>query len=358
MVEISPFSPWKLLYWKDRVEQVLSGRIPAPVFVSIDPTNICNQNCLWCFVMDYRKANALSLSRRTMFRLIDDLKGRVPAIGYTGGGDPLMNPYTIEVINYCADKIAQVLTTNGTGWENPSEVKIVANNCKVIRVSVDAATKKTYVKVRGSNLFEKALKFIEGVSQEKSSKTEVSVSFMLSPYNYKETLQATKLFKSLGVDRVVFKLVQSDLRDVTAKRVGFSTSNFLKEESNTIKSLIQEAKREETKNFQIYFRHPGEFENMSVEHQKNLYHKCHLTPVANAGVAADGNVHLCCDRRGDLILGNIENTSFWDIWGNAYHKKLINSIKLSECPARCKLTEMNMIVERAFVNDEMMWGLL
>ena len=308
--------------------------------------------------MDYRKANPVSLTRKTMFRLIDDFRGRVPSISYSGGGDPLMNPATVDVIEHCGSWLAQVLITNGTGWKTLWDVKRLASNCRVIRISMDAATKKTYAKVRGSKLYDKALSFIEHAVQWRSPKTEISASFMLSPFNYKETVKATKLFKSMGVNRVTLKLVHSDFHDVTTKRVGFSTPDFLKKKGDTIKELIREAMCEQTKDFHVHFRHPGEFEQMSVTHQKDLYRRCYLTPLINAGIAADGNLYICCDRRGELIIGNIEKNGFWDLWGSPRHKQLIDSIKLVDCPGRCRPTEMNIIVERAFINEEMMWGLL
>ena len=269
-----------------------------------------------------------------------------------------MNPATVDVIEYCGRRMDQVLTTNGTGWKDLWDVKRMASNCRVIRISMDAATKKTYAKVRGSSLFEKAISFIDHAVQWRSPRTEISASFMLSPYNYKETLKATKLFKSMGVNRVVFKFVHSDLHDATAGRVGFSTAEFLKNKGGAINALIEDAKREQTKDFQLHFRHPGEFEKLNIEHQKNLYHQCYLTPLANTDIAADGNVYMCCDRRGEFVLGNIKRRNFWDVWYSQRHADMLREIDMAGCPARCRLTEMNVIVERAFINDEMMWGLL
>jgi len=45
----NPFNSYKLLAHVDRWKGIKRGRaIPPPVLVTVDPTNLCNLNCVWC----------------------------------------------------------------------------------------------------------------------------------------------------------------------------------------------------------------------------------------------------------------------------------------------------------------------
>lgn len=45
----NPFNSYKLLVHVERWRQIKRGRpIPPPVLITVDPTNICNFNCVWC----------------------------------------------------------------------------------------------------------------------------------------------------------------------------------------------------------------------------------------------------------------------------------------------------------------------
>jgi MoaA/NifB/PqqE/SkfB family radical SAM enzyme len=269
-----------------------------------------------------------------------------------------MNDGIVDILMHGADDFKQILTTNGTGFGTISDIDTITECCKVIRVSVDAATRKTYKRIRGVDTFERAVAFIERVYSVKNARTELSVSFMLSPFNYREAVKATRLFKNMGVDGIVFKFVHSEMGNSTAQRAGFSTAQFLKEKRAEIETILARVKREETDDFKVRFRHPAEFADMKLAHQKDLYRMCRIVSLANPVVLANGDLQLCCDRRGDMTLGNLISNGFWDVWHDPLHAQFLKSIWLPECPARCKLTEMNQIVEAGFLDGKMMWELV
>jgi len=67
---------------------------------------------------------------------------------------------------------------------------------------------------------------------------------------------------------------------------------------------------------------------------------------------------LCCDRRGDLILGNIKQQKFFGMWGSERHKRMMRDIVVAKCPTRCRATDMNRIVEVGFIKEELDWTML
>ena len=91
---------------------------------------------------------------------------------------------------------------------------------------------------------------------------------------------------------------------------------------------------------------------------ERAYNKCRATPLLGL-FGADGNIHLCCDRRGHkgMILGSYNGKKrpiyyIKKLWGSEEHRELIKNIKLSECP-RCRYTKYNEIIENVFIKDNM-----
>jgi MoaA/NifB/PqqE/SkfB family radical SAM enzyme len=355
MTDISPFNPWKILYHRDSIDMLIEADMPDPVCMSIDPTNICNQNCIWCFVSKYRKANPVSLSKEVLYDFIDEIRGRVKAITYSGGGDPLMNPATIDVIKYAGLDFEQGLTTNGTPPVDAHGLDIISYYCDFIRVSIDAVTGKTYFRLHKSNLFWTAIRFVNEMVKRKRKHMEVNVSFMICPTNLNEVIPAVELFREMGINKLIFKFVYSDYPGI---HPGFSTKDFITKNKAKINTIIDRAKSMENKEFKVLFRHPQVFDKMKLVHQSKLYKKCWVAPLNQAGLAADGNIHLCCDRRGELILGNIKKQRFFDMWGSNKHFQMMHDIKLAKCPTRCRITDMNQIVEAGFIDDTLDWDML
>lgn len=358
MVELSVFNPLKILYWKSEIESILRGEMPPPVLVTIDPSNRCNSNCKWCFVHDYRQASAVDLDRRVFERVMNQLGRRdgVKAIAFCGGGEPLMNPYTLSNIKLGGQLGVQLgLITNGTVFHNvDAETKIIADNCSYVRVSVDAAIRKTYQHLHGVDLFNNAVMFIKGLVKNRiKGRCAVNVSFMICPDNLGQVLDAAHLFKGYGVDSIIFKFVYSTYQGISP---GFDTNAFLTEKQRAISNAIRKVKALETKDFNVSFRHPGTFGEREIVHQSKLFSRCFAQPLGLAGIAANGDVYSCCDRRGEMIMGNVNIQDFWKIWYSREHEAIFNTVDVQECPYRCKATEMNQIIEFGFLKKGFDWN--
>jgi len=69
MKEISPFNKLKIISHAEKIEQLLEGKIPSPVRVVLEPTNLCNHNCFFCCYSSFRNKNDVYLSREKLFEL-------------------------------------------------------------------------------------------------------------------------------------------------------------------------------------------------------------------------------------------------------------------------------------------------
>jgi MoaA/NifB/PqqE/SkfB family radical SAM enzyme len=94
-----------------------------------------------------------------VFKKIADECGKYHSvIRLTGGGEPLLHPQMIELIEYAKDKGAKIgLITNGSLLTPHTVHRLLDCEVDAIEISADAADKSTYSKVRVGLDFDKLL---------------------------------------------------------------------------------------------------------------------------------------------------------------------------------------------------------
>lgn len=111
----TPFAPQlKLLHQPERLNAFLSGDWRAsPALVEISPTNMCPAKCSWCFYAGGHTRDHFPWP--DLAGVIEDLDSMgVPAISWTGGGDPAVYPWidsATQLAHACG--IKQGMFTNG-----------------------------------------------------------------------------------------------------------------------------------------------------------------------------------------------------------------------------------------------------
>src|SRR5215467_2043118 len=96
-MELTPFSPLKLLRHADKVEAMLAGEMIYPVSVELDLSLTCNHSCPFCSFgteesQGYRQKNWVQFPTPRLLTLIDELaEVGVKSITFTGGGEPLIH---------------------------------------------------------------------------------------------------------------------------------------------------------------------------------------------------------------------------------------------------------------------------
>jgi len=358
-IDISPFNPMKILYHRDKIEEILNGNIPLPVFLTIDPSNRCQHKCFFCFTDTYKKINWVDLKPLVFHQIISDfIKIGVKALAYCGGGEPLMNNEIFNVMKQVKEaNIEQGLITNG-GLLTNKKCNIILDTCKFIRISIDAYTDTVHRQMHGSKDFHNIIEQIEYMVENKGKKKlpEINVSYMLCPMNFKSIVPAVIFYKALGIDSLIFKYIYTTYNGIQA---GYNSDDFIKDNYKEICHLFEKVESYQDSEFKINYRHPWTFITDTISHLSKLYNRCRVQSLAMAGIAATGDLYLCCDRRGETILGNIpKDGSFLDLWGSEKHERIFNNINLNECPQRCKATEHNIIIEKGFIENKFDWNMI
>ncbi|MCP4679325.1 MAG: radical SAM protein [Deltaproteobacteria bacterium] len=377
----NPFNSYKLLAHVAQWKQIKRGKpIPAPVLITVDPTNVCNFNCEWCNAAYVRQKRKTSLSKEILLRIADFLprwgegndvwEPGVKAICVAGGGEPLLNSATAPFIDRVIHNGVEVgMVTNGSRIINNIDS---LSKCTWIGVSVDAATPETLNKLKGippgKDYFKRIITGISRLADYavrhnnrlgfKHSAYGLSYKYLLYRDNIAEIYEAARLAKEIGCKNIHFRPASTTWDNIgTEKEISFTAR-----EVTCFNEQMSRALELNDDNFNVYgvtHKFNSQFE------RSNCFEKCHsifmtaliMPPVSKEAPNDSFSFGLCCDRRGDdklELLQNVEDEELINkFWGHEEHWKIHDSIAVQrECP-RCTYQPHNQIYEQVILNDSM-----
>ncbi len=360
--QFNPFNSMKILKWWYHLEGCAKEEYRTPVCASIDPTNKCNFDCVFCNSYGVVDNGSEKMPEDHMLKIADFLgswgkdtkEGHVKAVYVTGGGEPLMNKGTMSLVERLKENsIESAIITNGVFLTDES-IDIIVRNCRWIGLSMDANTNNTYNMMKGlppkANIFEKVIENISKLvkrSEHYGSTCDIGFKYLLHPYNIDEIYDAAIRARSLGVRDFHLRPVRYiNFEKIKEGTVDFSQRlDFINEQFNKVQEL-------NTKDFHVYgVRHKFK-KDLSI---KKNFKKCRAIPLEPT-FAADGKVYMCFDHRGDekTVLCNhypsVEELA--SIWNSEKHKNMVRSIDVDKCPS-CTFSSYNEAVEKIVIRDNM-----
>ncbi len=197
---------------------------PFPRFIYLMPTNICNFQCAMC-TYHSPDAKKKASSYYDEVRYIDEtLYAQVigeaarwkATIGFGGTGEPSLHPKLQRMVELAARRKVGSLffNSNGgclvTGIRDAIDYAARTVPC-VVSFSVDAASKETYTRIRGTNSFEELVKSISlwASKAQGNKKLKVGVSMVRQDVNLNEE----EYFINFWLQRVDQVFVSNILRD-------------------------------------------------------------------------------------------------------------------------------------------------
>lgn len=330
------FQKWKILLYSDRLHQLAQGRMPYPLVWHIYPSNYCPLNCNFCIMREEKEQNKAMLSLEAMTKIPFDAEciAKVKLVHFSGGGEPLTNPYVRGVALTLKKKglVKVALSTNGLLLE-PSDV-IYFNH---IRVSVDAVQQETYRKIKDGSLdmVIDNIKRVMTFKKEHNVDVDVGLGYVVTLDNIQETTEFMDLAKQLQVDFVHFRpcyYPNSSNQNVVLKQA-FTEA--------TPQNLEHASKIDSPKIYWLGYKFKGTWT------QRN-YTKCRSTPL-QAVLTATGEFIICQDVF--IRWGNYYKQTFNQIWFSPEHFETIEKINLEKCP-RCVESFHNEVIEHMFLSNE------
>ena len=264
-------------------------RLPYPLQVDYELLYACNLKCPIC-IMSLPAEEKLRwgnpherLSLDTVKELLDEgaAQGQA-AVGLNGICEPLLHPDLPEIIRHARSKglLDIMFNTNGQLLDEHISKELIKAGLTRIMISIDAATKPTYERIRIGADFERVCenvrKFVEIRQQLKSVLPIVRVSFCVTSLNEHE------LEDFLAFWRPVVDF--------------FSIQHY----GNTFTGPY--ARKRSVLFPSHYLYDPGETPRCGQ-------------PWKRVMVRHNGDVIPCCDASGlDLVIGNIRQNSLAEIW--------------------------------------------
>lgn len=191
---------------------------PLPSMIILDVTNVCNLGCIHC-PQPSLQADPAFKARHFSFdyckKIVDEIRhyNQPCLLRLTGDGEPLVNPKTIDMIQYACENCGDIvnLTTNGILLTPPKIDRLLETGIHLIDISIDALTKPVYELIRRGGNFERLLGHIFYLLDRiktKNLSTKVMISFVVQKENAHESDSFRQFWKPL-VDSVLIRSLHS-----------------------------------------------------------------------------------------------------------------------------------------------------
>ncbi len=301
--------------------QFSSERSPVVVW---NITSQCNLKCRHCYIEATESAKDNEMTTQEGKDFIDNLaEMKVPVLMFSGG-EPLVRPDLFELAAYAVEKgLRIVLSTNGTLIDEFTAKLIKEAGFQYVGVSIDGR-EEIHDEFRGEKGAFKAA--IAGIRAAKAAGNRTGVRFTLNSINKDDLPAVMELIEEEKVDRFcMYHLVYAgrgsdmknlDLPAAEKKKV----AQFLIEKTMDFNSRGIEIEILTTDNHadglylldHIKATDPGRVEE--VRQLLEMHGGCSAGDRM-ADVDFLGNVHPC-QFWSDMILGNVRERKFSDIWND------------------------------------------
>lgn len=260
-----------------------------PRRIFIEPTNICNLNCIHC-VHDGKMTRSHGFIDLDLFKkIIEDIKGwnRSTELCLFQQGEPLLHKQIDEIVRLSGTEydFFTKMNSNGIALTRELSEKLIKNRLDYLVFSLDAITPETYRRIKRRDYFEKVINNI---------------------LDYLE--------------------IWGELDTGFVKNFFACDINILEEDANRheIPEFIKIFEKLPVGHVSVYELHNfmGAVEEANIKHRSQRQHSKEDWPCCNSpwdviGIRWNGDAVACIyDYDSRYIVGNVKNQSVWEIWNS------------------------------------------
>ncbi len=276
-----------------------------PYSLSVEPTNICNLNCLQCPTgQKILNRDTGNLKTETFNEIIKQNKKNLLTLILYFQGEPFIASKIYDFINIASkNNIYTITSTNGHYLSKENCKKIIKSGLNKLIISLDGTSQTEYEKYRQNGDFNKVISGIKNIIEVKknlkSKLPVIELQFLVFRHNQHQIKDFFNLAKQLKVDK--YKLKTAQIYD-------------LKKDYNLIPTISK------------YSRYVKD-KNGNYKIKNKLKNNCYRMWTSSV-ITWDGDVVPCCfDKDAKYKLGNINTHNFKQIWNNTKYYKFRDSIK-------------------------------
>ena len=298
-----------------------------PITMDIEPTTGCNFRCTMCQVSS---PNFISknMDYEMFKKTIDDNK-QLLKIKLQGMGEPLVNNNFYNMVEYASKySIVSEITTNGSLLNDKNIKKLENSNLSRITVSIDGATTEIFEKIRIKSDFKTVIsncKNLINAYKKKIIRPEISAWCVVQKDNVSEFKDIYNLCKEIGFDKLTYQFHLSGW----GKSEWDNINKDKKIEIDSLKKQIEEVK--------IKGASEGLEINIFEENLLSFTKQC-VWPWESSYISKTGDVVPCCIIGDEKVVsfGNINKSSFKEIWNSDNYKNFRSDIKNNKIPSYCQ----------------------
>lgn len=351
------YDDMRILQHKEELEKIEAGRWGdcIPIHVRIEPTEVCNFRCGFCWWHNDNKRKTLTsfnFTGRQVFNLdrllaiIDEMADiGVKAWSFTGAGDPLMYPYILEVLKKVQDRGLIFGLTSNMAMPMSNEIINTLVKSSWLRWSMNAGTLDTYTSVHNPHgrdsrkIFlrvQENVRRIDRARRQKAKCPDFNASYVVSGNNSNDILPAAQLAKELGLDSISFRpdtpIKQCMKANVYSKDVVCKIKNAQKDIQNDHFNVYMDKVRQEDA-------------RKCSDPELVCFYSNHTTYLD-----AHGDIYPCCYTRyhSRYIIGNVMNQNFENFWFSSVRRKFYKKLIQDTCPS-CPYIRFNQVLKPLYM---------
>lgn len=198
----------RLVALRDKVVQKTAVKKRPWRLLQVESSLACNLKCIMCPWKDASKNLVFQgLMPPEIWAAIKPHLTDVRSIDFTGGGEPLLQPYLAEWIKDAKDAGCEAgFLTNGFLMTQKQARAVYEAGVDWICISMDGADANVYESIRKGSNFERVCNNIAHVAKLRSGKIpKLMINFVLMNINFYQIEAMVELAAELGVDQINFK---------------------------------------------------------------------------------------------------------------------------------------------------------
>jgi MoaA/NifB/PqqE/SkfB family radical SAM enzyme len=339
------YSGLKIVWHPEKLKSFIEGKISAPIYVRVKPTNRCNHHCSFCsYDPETGDTSVRGLLNRTdeiprekMLEILRDFKEiGVKAITYSGGGEPLIYPHIVESMKKTLEyEIGLSIITNGQ--ELNKEKAEILSKANWVRVSANSSDSKIFSRIRKrpESWFDELEKNIKEFAKIKRERCEFGINYVVQIENASQVYDSVRYFKDLGVNHIKitpmwnqdFETYHQPIKDSVLEQIVRSKKDFHEEGV-----------------FAVHDTYAGDFSGTSVPERH--YSRCYIMQAVLV-IGADCNVYFCHDKAyaSSGVLGSLKDKSFRELWFSPEAAEIFRKFNPREsCRHHCTNDSKNVLL--------------
>ena len=320
--------------------------IKLPKVLYIETTNRCNLRCKGCILYRGSWEPDRDLSLAELIRITDQLPD-LEQIYLHGIGEPLLNKELPDMIRHLKSRnVYALFNSNGILLNDQRQQALVSAGLDELRISLDAASKRGYQKIRGSDQFEQIVANLKSLrlfqKQRRVTLPRLSLWFLGTLDNISELPGLIRLAAEIGIEEVYLQRLVY-FQDDTGYGVA-RAAKTLQEATAGSSELIEESQHLASR-LGIRFNASGRSEpatSLQGETEASLaWSKCYR-PMTLMYITANGNVLPCCIAPfatvdyDSIILGNVFENALEEIWWGSKYNNFRKQHQTSAPPKCCR----------------------